>query len=78
LAKPEIVVYTMTGCHYCAGVKKYLEDKGLSYTERNVAEDETALAEFRKLGFGGTPVTVINGVPVLGFDEAKLDKALSV
>jgi glutaredoxin len=73
---PEIVLYTMTGCHFCAGVKEYLEQRGLEFTERNVGDDEQAMAEFRELGFRGTPVTLIDGEAVVGFDAAKLDELL--
>ncbi len=73
----EVVVYTMTGCPHCAGVKDYLKEKGVGFAERNVLEDEQAMADFKKLGFRGTPVTLVGGEPVVGLDKAKLDKLLS-
>ena len=68
----EITVYTMTGCQHCVGVKAYLEEKGLAFTERNVLEDDKAMEDFRKLGFRGTPVIIIGDETVVGFDRAKL------
>jgi glutaredoxin-like protein NrdH len=73
----EIVVYTMTGCQHCAGVKEYLAEKGIEFTERNVLEDDEAMADFRELGFRGTPVTLIGEEAIVGFDRAKFDELLS-
>jgi len=40
-----------------------------------VAEDETALAELERLGVMSTPMTVINGEVIIGFDQKKLEEA---
>lgn len=57
----------------CAGVKAYLAEKSLPFTERNVLEDDEAMAEFRELGFRGTPVTIVGDDTIVGFDRARLD-----
>ena len=54
--------------------KEYLSQRGIQYTERNVIEDETAMEELEKLGFMTTPVTVIDGEIVIGFDRKKLEE----
>ena len=54
--------------------KEYLSQRGVQYTERNVIEDETAMEELEKLGIMTTPVTVIDGEIVIGFDRKKLDE----
>ena len=41
-----------------------------------MAADESALAELEKLGFMTTPVTLIDGEAVVGFDREKLEKLL--
>ena len=71
-----VVVYTMTGCAHCAGVKAYLEEKGIEFTERNVLEDEQAMADFKQLGYRGTPVTVVGDDAIVGFDKARLEELL--
>jgi len=58
-------------------VKEFLSRRGIEFTERDVAEDETALAELGKLGVFTTPVTVIDGEMVIGFDQARLEALLS-
>jgi len=41
-----------------------------------VATDESALSELQKLGYMTTPVTVVDGEVVVGFDREKLEKVL--
>jgi glutaredoxin 3 len=48
----------------------------IEYTERNIAADETALAELEKLAYMTIPVTVIDGEVVVGFDRARLENLL--
>jgi len=61
---------------FCARVKEFLSQRGVEFTERNVAEDESALAELEKLGVMTTPVTVIDDEVVIGFDQARLEQLL--
>ena len=56
--------------------KEYLSQRGIQYTERNVIEDETAMEELEKFGYMTTPVTVIDGEIVIGFDRKKLDELI--
>jgi len=53
-------------------VKEFLSQNHIAFTERNIAADEEALNELEKLGFLTTPVTVVDGEVVVGFDVAKL------
>ena len=58
-------------------MKEFLSQRGIEFVERNVAEDESALAELEQLGVFTTPVTVIDGEVVIGFDQARLEALLS-
>ncbi|GFN36548.1 glutaredoxin family protein [Tepidimicrobium xylanilyticum] len=71
-----VVVYTSSTCPYCVSVKEYLEEKGVSYTEKNVSTDVDARKELMKMGHMGVPVTIIDGQEVVGFDRNKLDELL--
>jgi glutaredoxin len=57
-------------------VKEFLSQKKVAFVERNIAQDETALAELEKLGIMTTPVTVIGDQVVVGFDKGKLEQYL--
>jgi glutaredoxin len=61
---------------FCAKVKEFLSQNKIEFTDRNIAGDEAALDELEKLGYMTTPVTVIDGQVVVGFDRDKLQKLL--
>jgi len=58
-------------------VKEFLSQNQIEFTERNIAADESALAELEKLGYQTTPVTVVDGEVVVGFDAQKLTSLLA-
>ncbi len=62
---------------FCGRVKEFLSQKGVPFTERDVSQDEEALAELVTLGVMTTPVTVIDDEVVIGFDQARLEALLS-
>ncbi len=61
---------------FCAKVKEFLSQNQIEFVDRNIAADEAALNELEKLGYMTTPVTVIDGQVVVGFDRNKLEKLL--
>ena len=61
---------------FCGKVKEFLSQNKIEFTDRNIAADEAALAELEKLGYMTTPVTVIDGEVVVGFDAPKLQSLL--
>ena len=63
---------------FCGKVKEFLSQNKIEFTDRNVATDEAALQELEKLGYMTTPVTVIDGDVVVGFDVPKLQKLLQI
>jgi hypothetical protein len=48
------------------------------FTEKNVRADKAALKELLDLGFQSTPVTIIDGQSVVGFDQDKLVALLGI
>jgi glutaredoxin len=63
---------------FCTKVKEFLSQNKIDFTDRNIAADEAALNELEKLGYMTTPVTVIDGAVVIGFDVAKLRTLLQL
>jgi glutaredoxin len=59
-------------------VKEFLSHSDLEFTERDVALDEEAMAELEQLGVFTTPVVVIDGQVVVGFDRPKLERLLEL
>jgi hypothetical protein len=46
--------------------------------DKNVREDPAALKELLGLGYQSTPVTLIDGEAVVGFDPEKLSQLLGI
>ncbi len=79
-SEKSIIIYSTTWCGYCKMLKKYLDDKGVKWTEKDIEQDAAAHAELmEKIGgdFPGVPVTDVGGTIVLGFDRPSLDAAIA-
>ncbi len=61
---------------FCDKVKEFLSQNNIDFIERNVASDETALAELQKLRYMTTPVTLVDDNVIVGFDRDKLEQLL--
>jgi glutaredoxin len=59
---------------FCDQAKEYLSQKGIKFQERDIAQDPGALADLKKLGYMTTPVIVVDGTVIVGFDSTKIDK----
>jgi glutaredoxin len=60
-------------------VKQFLEEKGISYQEIDVASDSNAREEMvRKTGRMAVPVIDIDGEAIVGFDRAAIEKSLGI
>lgn len=61
---------------FCTEVKEYLSREHVSFEDRDITLDPSAISELQKLGFMTTPVTVIGEKVIVGFDQPKLIEAL--
>ena len=60
-------------------MKEYLSQKGVTYTEYDVAKDrEKAKEMIQKSGQMGVPVIIVDSEVVIGFNRAKLDELLGL
>ena len=57
--------------------KEYLSRRNVPFVARDIMNDQSAMDELVKLGVLTTPVTVIDGEIVVGFDRARCDKLLA-
>ena len=58
--------------------KAWLSEHDIPFTEKNIAEDETAFQELQKLGVFSTPATLIDGELIIGFDRQKFEALLGI
>lgn len=62
----------------CRAARAYLAEKGVPYTEIDIAHDNKAKYQVKKLtGRQRTPVFVIEGQVVPGFDRERIEELLS-
>jgi len=74
----KVTVYSTPTCPYCKRAKDYLTQKGVPFTDYNVAEDrEKAKEMIQKSKQMGVPVIVVDNDVIVGFNQAKLDEILS-
>ena len=73
-----VTVYTSNSCPYCTLAKDYLNEKGVSYSEKNVQTDKEARKELMKMGHMGVPVILVDEQEIVGFDEPKLRSLLGL
>ena len=61
---------------FCDQAKEYLSQKGIKFQEKDIAHDPDSLSDLKRLGYMTTPVIVIDGSVIVGFDAEKIDRAL--
>ena len=71
-----VVIYTQGFCEFSEMVRLHLESRGQRYVEKDVDTSAAYRDEMLALGAHGTPVTVIDGEAVFGFDEEAIDELL--
>ncbi len=77
-ATKTIKIYSTPTCPHCKEAKKFFEEKGIPYTDINVAEDMKARQELISKGQMAVPVIDIDGEWVIGFDRKKLEQKLGL
>lgn len=74
-----VIIYSAPWCAFCKTEKQYLDHLGVTYTTRDIEEDEGAMEELlAKVGgeASSVPVTDIDGIIIRGFDRKKIDETL--
>jgi glutaredoxin len=63
---------------FCHRTQEFLAAKGVTFKNRDITADPKALEELQQLGYMTTPVTIIDGEVVIGFDQRKLERLLGL
>ena len=66
------ILYTSTGCQYCAKIKQFLTERGIGYEERDILVKESWLDELAKYGIFGVPALFLNDEPIVGYRPNKM------
>lgn len=76
---PGIVIYTVSWCPHCQAARRYLDERNIPYTNRDVEQDAQAMDTLvNRYGSQSVPVIVIgNDEAILkGFSPESFNKAL--
>ncbi|MDF1496554.1 MAG: Uxx-star family glutaredoxin-like (seleno)protein [Patescibacteria group bacterium] len=72
-----ITIYTTPTCPYCKLAKDYFKDKGITFSEIDVAADPAAANEMvKKSGQMGVPVIELGDEIVVGWNESAVEEVL--
>jgi len=70
-------MYGVPDCGYCRKARQYFADHGIDYTEYNINKSSKRLKEFRRLGGRGTPLILIDGRKIHGFNTQVIEATLN-
>jgi glutaredoxin 3 len=74
-----VTIYSTSSCPWCHKTKEFLKANKVKFKDINVGENQKAAQEMiKKSGQQGVPVIDIDGTIIIGFDEAKIKKALKL
>ena len=75
----KVTIYSTPTCHFCQMTKDFLKEKGIDYTEYNVAQDlEKRQEMIQKSGQMGVPVIYVGDELIVGFDKERLVSTLGI
>jgi glutaredoxin 3 len=57
---------------------EFLSQKAVEFVEKNVRADKAALKELIDMGYQSTPVTIVDGEAVVGFDQIKIMELIGI
>ncbi len=74
-----VLVFTTPTCPWCTRAKGYLRTRGVPFREIDVTRDAAAARDLvRRTGQMGVPVIEIDGRPIVGFDQRRIDALLGL
>ena len=73
----DIVMLSSLTCVYCAQARAWFETNRVPYSECVIERDAACAAAYESLRAPGTPVLLVRGRRLLGFDAAQIVAALS-
>lgn len=76
LADADVEMFTTSSCGVCKMAKAYMNQRGISYFEKDVEKNEDYLREFYARGGRGVPYIFVGDQSMEGFDPNRLERML--
>ncbi len=75
----DVTIYSTPTCHFCHMAKEYFAEKGVAFTNYDVASDLAKRQEMIEMtGQMGVPVIKIADDVIIGFDKPKIAQLLGI
>ena len=75
-ASARVVLYATEWCGYCKVTRRFLDQKGIPYTEFDIDKDAAARQTYEALGGRGIPILDVNGTLLRDFNPDAILAAL--
>ncbi len=74
----KVLMYVMPNCGYCAKARQYFHERGVKFSEVDVAASDANNRQWRADGGQGTPLILIGAAKITGFNQEAIDRALGL
>lgn len=75
-ASAKVTLYATDWCGYCKQTRRFLDSKGIPYTEFDIEKSAEGRKAYEALGGRGIPLIDVNGTLIRGFSEDAILAAL--
>lgn len=75
-ANARVVLYATDWCGYCKATRRFLDQKGIPYSEFDIEKDPVARKAYEALGGRGIPILDVNGTLIRDFKPDAILHAL--
>lgn len=75
-AQAKVVLYATDWCGYCKQTRRFLDSKGIPYTEFDIEKSAEGRKAYEALGGRGIPLIDVNGTLIRGFSPDEILAAL--
>ncbi len=72
----QIVLFSAPGCQGCEEARKFFNEQGIPFMERDISTDEAAREELQRRGYRATPVIVFGEQVMVGFSADRMKRML--
>ncbi|WP_397449661.1 glutaredoxin family protein [Pseudomonas sp. NA-150] len=75
-SQAKVTLYATDWCGYCKQTRRFLDSKGIPYTEFDIEKSAEGRKAYEALGGRGIPMIVVNGTLIRGFSPEEILAAL--
>jgi len=72
----KVILLSRPGCGYCVKAKKFMNEKGIAFTEYNILSSSRGKSLFAKYQGTGVPLIIIGDEVIRGYSESSILSAL--